>query len=151
MEKFEYNFDFGPKPAIVSDAWFKKALLPIGTLVVCAFLLGTLSHYWFTRFIIPSIAAGALIIFVGLYLYRRQLAIRRIEGTKSAIFHYKIDDSGIHFDNEIGTGTIKWGFKGKLIPSKRFILLQSPEMGLIPIPAETPPEVLQGIKSKLRK
>ncbi len=151
MEKFEYTFDFGPQPAIVIDAWFRKALLPIGALFVCALLLATLSHYWFTRFIIPSIAAGALIIFIGLYIYRRQLAIRRIRKIKSAIFHYKIDDSGIHFDNEIGTGTIKWGFKGKLIPGKKFILLQSPEMGLIPIPAETPPEILKEIKSKLRK
>ena len=49
----------------------------------------------------------------------------------------------------MGDGVIKWGFKGKLVPTKKFILLQSNEIGLIPLPIETPPYIKSFIESKL--
>lgn len=98
----------------------------------------------------PSTGAGTVIIFIGLYLYKRQIATRRIEKVDNTHFRYKIDDLGIHYDNEMGSGLIKWGFKGKLLPNKEFILLQSPEMGPIPIPLNTPSDVIAHTKDKLR-
>ena len=114
------------------------------------FPLCSITSHWVTKFIFPSIAAGAIIIFIGIYLHRRQIAINRIKNIKNSIFHYEIDDLGIHFVNEIGDGVIKWGFKGKLIPLKKFILLQSNEIGLIPLPINTPPEIKAFIESQLR-
>lgn len=69
---------------------------------------------------------------------------------KDTVFRYEIDEVGIHYENDIGNGVLKWGFHGKLIPLKKFILLQSNEIGLIPLPSNTPPEILTFIEIQLR-
>jgi len=150
MNKFAYSFDFGPKPSFIIDAWFKKAIGPVLLISIIFFPLCLITSHWITKFIFPSIAAGAIIIFLGVYIHRRQLAINRIKKINNSVFNYEIDDTGIHFVNEIGDGVIKWGFKGKLIPLKNFILLQSNEIGLIPLPVDTPPEIKDFIESQLR-
>ena len=149
MDKFSYSFDFGPQPAFLIDAWFKRAIGPVLLISIVFFPLCLITSHWVTRYIFPSIAAGAIIIFIGIYLHRRQIAIKRIKSIKNSVFHYEIDDIGIHFVNEMGDGVIKWGFKGKLAPTKKFILLQSNEIGLIPLPIETPPYIKSFIESKL--
>jgi hypothetical protein len=150
MEKFTFTFDFGPKPAFIIDAWFKRAIGPVLIISVIFFPLCAFTSHWVTKFIFPSIAVGAIIIFIGIYLHRRQLSIRRIKNIKNSVFHYEIDKEGIHFNNDIGDGVIKWGFKGKLIPLKKFILLQSNEIGLIPLPRDTPREMLTFMESQLK-
>ena len=150
MDKFAYTFDFGIKPAFIIDAWFKKAFLPVFIISIILFPLCAFTLHNITKFIIPSIAVGAIIIFVGVYVYRRHLAIRRVKNISNKVFSYEIDSQGIHFHNDLGDGVLKWGFKGKLIPFKKFILLQSNEIGLIPLPIDTPPEILTLMESKLR-
>lgn len=149
MDKFTYTFDFGSKPAFIIDAWFRKAIGPVLLISIIFFPLCSITSHWITKFVFPSIAAGAIIIFIGIYMHRRQLSIRRVKNIKNSVFHYEIDEMGIHYRNEIGDGVIKWGFKGKLIPLKKFILLQSNDIGLIPIPIDTPLEIIAFIESQL--
>lgn len=150
MEKFAYTFDFGPKPAFIIDAWFKRAIGPVLILSIIFFPLCAFTSHWVTKFIFPSIAVGAIIIFLGIYVHRRQLSIRRVKNIKNPVFRYKIDEEGIRFKNDLGDGVIKWGFKGKLIPLKKIILLQSNEIGLIPLPLDTPREILTFMESQFR-
>ena len=150
MDKFAYTFDFGTKPAFIIDAWFKKTFGPVLVISIIFFPLCAFTSHWITKFIFPSIAAGAIIIFIGIYVYRRQLSIQRIKNIKNSVFHYEIDKTGIRYENDLGDGVIKWGFKGKLIPLKKFILLQSNEIGLIPLPVDTPPAILTFIGNQLR-
>ncbi len=150
MDKFAYTFDFGTKPAFIIDAWFKRAFVPVLVISIIFFPLCALTSHWITKYILPSIAAGVIIIFIGIYVYRRQLSIRRIKNIRNSVFRYEIDEIGIRFENDIGDGVLKWGFKGKLIPLKKFILLQSNEIGLIPLPIDTPPDILAFMENKLR-
>lgn len=146
---YEYSFDFDPNPGFIYDAWFLKSLKPLLLLSLLLFPLSYFSDFWITHLVIPSIAAGAIILFVGLYLYRRILSQRRLRGVADTRFHYRIDDEGIHYDNALGRGLLRWGFKGKLYRVNTFILLQSSEVGLLPLPADTPAEVLAKIESQL--
>jgi hypothetical protein len=150
MNTFTYTFDFGAKPAFLIDAWFKKAVGPVLVISIIFFPLTTFTSHWITKFIFPSIAAGAIIIFIGIYVYRRQISIRRIKHIKNSVFQYEINDIGIRYQNELGEGIIKWGFKGKLIRLKKFFLLQSNEIGLLPIPVDTPPEILTFVEDQLK-
>ncbi|MEN8188774.1 MAG: hypothetical protein ABFS19_02925 [Thermodesulfobacteriota bacterium] len=122
---------------------------PVLAVAVVIFPLSTFTSHWYAKLVLPSIAAGALIVFTGIYLYRRQLSIRRMKNVKDSVFHYEIDELGIHFKNELASGVLKWGFKGKLITLKEFILLQSNEIGFIPLPLDTPDDALILIKNKL--
>ena len=148
MDKYSYTFDFGTKPTFIIDAWFRTAFGPVLVVSGVFFPLCAITSHWITKFVFPSIAGGAIIIFVGIYLYRRHVSIRRIKNIEDSVFHYEIDTIGIHFRNEIGEGVLKWGFKGRLIPKKTFILLQSSEIGFIPLPIDTPPEILSFIKDQ---
>jgi hypothetical protein len=148
--KHEYSFDFGPKPSFIYDAWFIKAMGPVLLLSLIFFPLCAISDFWITRVVFPSIAAGAITIFIGIYLYRRVISKRRIKGLSNTVFNYTIDDEGIHYDNELGSGVLRWGFKGKLIPLKNFILLQSSEVGLLPLPADLPEKFLSEIRERLK-
>ena len=150
MDKFAYTFDFGAKPAFIIDAWFKRAFGPVLAISVIFFPLCAISSHWVTNLIFPSISIGAITIFVGIYVFRRHVAIRRVKNISNKVFRYKIDDLGICFENDLGDGVLKWGFKGKLIPLRKFILLQSNEIGLIPLPIDTPAEILTFIENKLR-
>jgi len=150
MNKFSYTFDFGKKPAFVIDAWFKRSLGPMLLISAILFPMCATRCDWLTRYVFPSIAAGAIILYLGVYIFRRQLAVRRVRKIKNTVFSYEINETGIQFDNDIGSGVIKWGFKGRLIPLKNFILLQSNEMGLIPLPLDTPAETIAFIKDQLR-
>lgn len=147
---YEYSFDFGPNPSFIYDAWFKKAMGPVLLLSLLLFPLSALSQFWAVRLVIPSIAAGAITLFIGIYLYRRTLSRRRVRRLQQKVFHYRIDDEGIHYANELGSGVLRWGFKGKLIPVKEFILLQSPEVGLLPLPRDIPADLLCAIGERLR-
>lgn len=146
---YEYSFDFGENPSFVIDAWFKKAILPVLALCVVFFPLCYFSSFWITRLLLPAIAIGALVIFFGVVFYRRLIARQRISNITNTVFNYRIDNQGLHFDNEIAAGVLKWGFKAKLIPLKNFILLQSHEFGPLPLPADIPEEVLAFVESKL--
>jgi hypothetical protein len=150
MDTFKYTFDFGPKPAFIIDAWFKRAFWPVLLISIIFFPLCTFTSHWLTKYIFPSIAVGAIIVYIGLYVYRRQLAVQRVKNIKNSLFHYEIDTTGIHYKNDMGEGIIKWGFKGKLIMLKEFILLQSNEIGLIPLPIDTPTEIIAFIEKQLK-
>ena len=149
--RYEYEFDFGPNPSFIIDGWFMKIIGKIFLLCVVLFALCAFSPYMLARVVIPAIAIGALIIFFGVFLFRRNVARRRIANVENTVFRYAIDEEGIHYDNEIGAGLIKWGFKGKLLPLKTFIMLQSNEIGLLPVPLEAPPDVLAMVREKLAK
>lgn len=148
--KYEYQFDFAPNPAFIFDAWFRKAIMPVLLLSLIFFPLCAVSDFWVARVVFPSVAAGAIIIFIGIYLYRRHLSRRRVNSMRSKIFYYAIDDDGLHYDNELGKGVLRWGFKGKLVPMKHFILLQSSEIGLLPLPKDLPVEVQAMVEEKLK-
>jgi len=147
---FSYNFDFGPRPSFLIDAWFRKAVVPVALLSALLFPLSALSDIWFARIAIPSTAAGAITIFLGIYLYRRSISIKRVRKMENTQFHYTIDDEGIHYSNELGRGLLRWGFKGKIIPMQRVTLLQSSEIGLLPLPSDAPAEVIAFINNRLQ-
>jgi hypothetical protein len=146
---YSYEFDFGNNPGFLIDAWFHYAIRPIVILCLIFFPIAYSSEWWVSRTVLPAVVIGALLVFVGVYLFRRALAVRRVRGLGNTVFRYTIDDQGIHFDNELANGVLRWGFKGRLVRRKHLIMLQSSEVGLLPLPVDIPEEVLQGVKDRL--
>ena len=146
---YSYEFDFGPRPGFLIDTWFRWAIRPVLLLCLLFFPLTYYSHWWAARTVLPGIVVGALLVFVGVYLFRRNLAVRRVKSMNDKVFRYTIDDEGIRFANELANGVLRWGFKGRIVRRRKLIMLLSSEVGLLPIPVEIPDTVLQEVRSRL--
>ncbi len=146
---YAYTFDFGPKPSVLWDAWFMRVFRPVIALFGLMLCIGFVADLGVWRFVLPAIAGGAIALFAGVWWLRRRIAKQRIGRLSNTVFEYVIDDEGIHFKNEMASGLLKWGFRGKIVAFRDFYLLQSSELGVIPLPRDLPDEVRVFLKQKL--